>query len=166
MQIIKKVKVFRKGIFLLGALFLLGSCGDNMVYVGKKEFEEGKWQIDDKTDFHFSIEDTTVSYDLLYLVRNDESYPYYNFYLTYFLEDSDGMLLDKKLQEIHLMDAKTGKPLGNGFGGIYDHKILAIPDLRFSKPGDYHFSVLHYMRMDTLQGIISFGIQLNQREED
>ncbi len=142
------------------------SCSEDVQMMDKIDFPSGTWSIDEPTRFDFEIEDTTSKYQLIYLVRNNKDYPYYNLYLTYFLEDDDGGLLDKKLQEIHLMDAKTGEPFGSGFGGVYDHKVLAIPDLKFESPGKYHFSVIHYMRTDSLFGILSFGIQINRIEAE
>ncbi len=149
--------------FLLLAVVLIQSCGEPVHFIEKKDFENATWSFHDKVQFNLSVEDTSSLYDLLYLIRNDQDYPYYNLYLTYFLENSDGVELGKRLQEVHLMDARTGEPLGSGFGGVYDHKILALPNLKFQNPGKYRFSIMHYMRTDSLKGIISFGVQLNKK---
>jgi gliding motility-associated lipoprotein GldH len=157
-----RTKVFQF-IPLFVSFFLL-SCGNDILMIDKIEFKDEAWTIQDSGDFEIIIHDTVPRYELLYLIRNNHDYPYYNLYLTYFLEDDNGTLLGKKLQEIHLMNAKTGEPLGRGFGGVYDHKIIALPNLKFERPGNYRFSVKHYMRIDTLPGILSFGIQVNQKE--
>ena len=86
-----------------------------------KDLEKGKWASDEMIDFEININDTSQKYHLVYTLRNSLNYPYYNLYLKYKLKDSIGSTLSENLQELILMDKKTGKPFGSGFGDMYDH---------------------------------------------
>jgi gliding motility-associated lipoprotein GldH len=59
-----------------------------------------------------------------------------------------------------LFDATSGKPLGDGLGDIFDHRILALSDYRFETAGTYRFKIEQYMRQDTLPMILSMGLRV------
>ena len=58
------------------------------------------------------------------------------------------------------MDEKTGKPMGDGLGDLFDHKIIALKNYRFSRAGKYTFKVRQYMRQDPLPAILSMGVSV------
>jgi gliding motility-associated lipoprotein GldH len=103
-----------------------------------------------------------VPYNIYYNIRNAAGYPYYNLYITYYLSDNAGKILTSRLQELTLMDPQTGKPLGDGMGDIFDHRILSVGNYRFPRPGTYTFKVKQYMRKDPLPGIMSVGVRVEK----
>ena len=66
------------------------------------------------------------------------------------------------MEELILFDSKTGKPLGDGLGDIFDHKfkIKSLSNYRFPKAGEYTFSVEQNMRQDPLLGVMSVGVSV------
>lgn len=141
---------------------LVASCHTNAVYKEYMDIDDGKWYIKNAPSFTFDIKDASVPYNIYYNLRNSLSYGYYNLYLTRYLRDSSGRELESRLDELILMDPKTGKPNGDGLGDIFDHKFLMKRNYRFPKPGTYTMQIRQYMRQDPLPNILSIGITVEK----
>lgn len=147
----------------LGLLSLLTGCDKGpVVYKEYTDITDGKWYIKNVPSFTFRIDDTTATYNLYYTLRNNLSYPYYNLYLTRYLIDNQGKELESRLDELILLDPKTGKPLGDGLGDLLDHKVLIKRNYRFPHAGSYTLRIRQYMRQDPLPDIVSVGISVEK----
>ncbi|GAB4000531.1 hypothetical protein GCM10028807_53810 [Spirosoma daeguense] len=146
----------------LSLLLLAVGCDTNAVYKEYADIEGGKWYIKNAPSFTFEIADTTTSYNIYYNLRNSLSYGYYNLYLTRYLRDASGKEIESRLDELILMDPKTGKPNGDGLGDIFDHKFLMKRNYRFPKAGKYTMEIRQYMRQDPLLNILSVGITVEK----
>ena len=71
-------------------------------------------------------------------------------------------MLSKKLQGMDLFHAASGEPYGAGFGNQFDYKILSDSTQKFTKPGVYTLRIEQSMRIDTLNGISSIGVEVVQ----
>ena len=150
------------GVMLLLA-FLVIACDDKRIYEKNQDFDNRQWLITEKPSFEFAIEDTSSKYNLYFNVRNEVSYPKANLYFTYYIADSTGKEIQKKLRSEYLFDKKTGKPFGSsGLGDIYDHQIPIANQLQFKHPGKYNVSFEQFMRMDTLPGILAVGLRVEK----
>jgi gliding motility-associated lipoprotein GldH len=149
-------------LFLLCLLsILLVACDKARVYEQNTDFPQRHWIVSDKPEFEFTIERTMDKYMLYANIRNTVSYPYARLFFTYYLLDSTGTELQKKLVTQYLFDAKTGKPLGSsGLGDIYDHRFELLKDYQFKYPGKYRVKLEQFMRVDTLQGILAAGLRV------
>jgi gliding motility-associated lipoprotein GldH len=147
---------------LLSLLWLAGCSDPNTVYKQYTDIESGTWFAKNEPAFAFDIQDAAVPYNLYYNVRNAVSYPYYNLYLTRYLKDPAGRTIDSRLDELLLMDAKTGKPLGDGLGDLFDHQVLMKRNYRFPKPGRYTITLRQYMRQDPLPDVLSVGVTVER----
>lgn len=156
--------------FTIGLLHLISigliSCSGNRVYDDYVDLNQGIWHVDSLTAFQFEIPSDTSEYTLSYNVRYAAGYPYYNLYITYYLEDSVGETISSELQEIILFDKKTGKPLGDGLGDIFDREVLIFSGLKFPYHGEYTYKVKQFMRTEELAGIMSFGLKIEVKEGD
>lgn len=141
------------------------ACSDNTVIDAQSDIKEGLWHLDSLVAFRFDIEDTTALYQVQYNVRYALQYPYYNLYLKYYIEDSTGEILSSELQELILFDKKSGSPMGEGLGDLFDRSIPVLDSQRFAYPGAYTFKVKQFMRMEELPGILSFGLKIEKPEE-
>jgi gliding motility-associated lipoprotein GldH len=142
---------------------LLWACDDNRVYEDIKDFDQRQWNVSEKPSFEFLIDDTNIKYNLYSDVRNSVSYPYSRFFYTYYLQDSSGQELQKKLMTQFLFDAKTGKPLGkSGIGDLYDHRFLLLKDYQFKAKGTYRIVFEQFMRMETLPGMVAVGLRVEK----
>lgn len=147
---------------LLPAVLSLAACDRDRVFEQNKNIASNAWHIDSVATFNFEIADTSIAYDVYYNVRNSLDYPFYNLYVSYYLEDSTGKQLSTNLHEMELMDAQTGKPFGKGLSNIYDHQFLALQNLKFPYAGKYTFKIKQYMRQDPLPEIYSVGIRVEK----
>ncbi|OZI05561.1 gliding motility lipoprotein GldH [Siphonobacter sp. BAB-5385] len=143
-------------------LVSLTACDTNAVFKDNMELPDAKWPVKTVPSFSFEISDTTRTYNLYYNLRNTKSYPYYNLYVTRTLLGPDGKTIERKLDELILANATTGKPTGNGLGDIYDHKFLVVKNYRFAKAGTYTFKVEQYMRQDPLPEIQTVGLTVER----
>lgn len=143
------------------ALFvLIVSCDSSRVYEDFNDMDEAFWHLDSIQTFSFDIEDTTKSYNLLSTFRNASSYPFYNLYFQYTLEDSIGTVLKQELKQVDLFDPKTGEPFGSGLGDLFDHSFVLEENYTFENAGSYTLSFEQYMRRDTLPFILSVGARV------
>lgn len=147
-------------LFFMTALFIF-SCDDTRVFEKNYDFEHRAWMIGHKPEFEFDIADTTRSYNVYCNVRNSLTYPFSRLFLTYYLQDSIGKVLDKKLVNRMLFDPKTGEPHGaSGLGDLYDHRFLLLRNHKFIYAGKHKIKFEQFMRTDTLSGIIAVGVRV------
>ena len=148
-------------LFFLFCAVLLTACDNSRVFEKNEDFKDQSWLVSVKPEFEFSIPDTLQRYNVYCNVRNDISYPYSRLFITYYLQDSIGKELQKKLIGHMLFDPKTGKPQGvSGLGDIYDHQILLLNNYKFSQKGKHKIKFEQFMRTDTLQGILAVGARV------
>ena len=152
--------------FCLNVALLAGlmACqGDpNVVYKENTDIDGGNWYVKNTPAFRFTIADASQPYDLYYTLRHTLTYPYYNLYITRYLTDERGREIESRLDELLLMDAKTGQPRGKGLGDLYDNRVLMKRAYRFPKPGTYTLRLKQYMRQDPLPDVVSVGISVEK----
>lgn len=147
------------GVFCVAVCLLLACQSEPYLYEKTYELPISGWHSDSILRFEFRLTDSG-RYDLYYHIRNTLDYPYYNLYVKYRLIDSTGRQLDERLQDIILMDAKTGEPFGTHLGGSFEHELIALPAYAFVAPGRYVLLIEQYMRQERLPGILNFGLRL------
>lgn len=143
-------------------LVMLVSCNPNRIFEKNVKLKDRLWDIHQPAIFQFSIEDIHFPYDFYFNLRNSILYPYQNIYLNYSLSDTLGNVFKTDLVNIKLFDSKTGEPLGDGLGDIFDHQYEVINHYRFNNPGVYQMKINHYMRPDTLIEIMSVGLRIDK----
>ncbi|KAA9338509.1 gliding motility lipoprotein GldH [Hymenobacter busanensis] len=156
--------LLRAMLWLL-VLPLLVACDPNRVYETNIDLPDYAWSVQNKPSFSFDIQDTTQLYDVYFNVRNASAYGYYNLYVKHTLTGPDGQVVSRLLHHMVLMDPKTGEPLGDGTGDIFDHQFLALPKQRFARPGTYTVVLEQYMRQDVLPGIMAMGVRVVKANE-
>ena len=151
-----------KRIFMVGllALFALASCDSNRIYQKAYDFEESGWHMDSIPAFTFEIEDSQPKNVMLQL-RNSIAFKNWNFYLTWYLEDSTGRELKTELLNLELFDSKTGEPQGEG-SSIYQHSIDLLKEHSFAYPGKYTVRFAQYSRELQLKHILSVGVRVEE----
>lgn len=149
-------------LFTVIFVALTGCLDNDRIYEKNVDFKKKYWDIDSVPSFTFSIPDSTKAYNIYWNVRNTTTYPYRNIYVTYYLEDSLGTTLSSALHDMTLFDPVTGEPYGDGFGGVYDHQFLALPQQKFTNNGKYQIKLKQYMRTDSLPEILSVGIRVEE----
>ena len=148
-----------------GLLGLLAACDPNRVFEENTDFSDYSWDVQQKPAFTFTIEDTTARYDIYFNVRHASAYGFYNLYMKHTLVGPAGPVGPPLLHQMLLMDPKTGEPKGSGTGDIYDQQVLALPNQRFAKPGNYTLTLEQYMRLDQLPGLMAVGVRVARHVE-
>jgi gliding motility-associated lipoprotein GldH len=144
-------------------ILLFSACDPDRVYEKNVDFDERFWALTEHPQFEFVINDENTPYNLYINVRNEESYPNANLYFTYYLTDSLGNILNQELLTEFLFDKKTGRPFGSSvLGDIYNHRFPILEDYRFESPGKYNIRLEHFMRTDSLQGILGVGLRVER----
>jgi len=151
-------------LFTISVALFSGCSNDNTVFEGKKDFKKGYWLWQEPVIFEFSVPDAGQKYNLSYFIRNSIDYEHYNLYLKHFIEDSAGNVISKKLNNVLLFEPKTGKPIGDGIGDIFNLKKDFLTDFTFPSAGQYTLRIDQYMRLDTLRHIHTIGIQVSAEE--
>ncbi|WP_375415900.1 gliding motility lipoprotein GldH [uncultured Hymenobacter sp.] len=156
----KKQRPTRQYLLVLVLPLLLAACDPNRVFEENTDFKDYSWDVQQKPSFTFQIQDTAARYNLYFNVRNASAYGYYNLYLKHTLTGPAGPVGSPRLHEITLMDPKTGEPRGSGTGDIFDHQVLALPNLKFAQPGAYTLTMEQYMRQSQLPGLMAVGLRV------
>ncbi len=164
---IVKPAIFHTFFWLVLCVICMQCCTP-AVYEKNYDIPNNKWKMENTLNFTFKIEDIKAEYNFFYNIRHNLEYPCYNMYVKYFLEDAQGKEIKNNLQDITLFDAKTGKPLGSGLGGVYSNQ-LANPELvkfKFPKKGNYTLKIKQYMREkhNPLKGVLNMGIRIEKSE--
>lgn len=150
-------------IFFLVLAITVCACDDSRLFESYNDFDKRFWDVSEKPEFEFSIQDTVPRYSVYCNLRNAEVYPYADFRFTYTFLDSTGTTLGQKLMVQYLFDRKTGEPFGeSGLGDIYDHQFLLMKDLKFKKKGNYRVRFEQFMRKDSLEGVLAVGLRVER----
>lgn len=150
-------------VLLIASISILTACDETRYFERNVDFKKRYWLAAEQPSFEFDIQEADKKYNLFLTVRNESNYPNSNLYFTYYLTDSTGTEIQKKLVTEFLFDKKTGQPFGSsGLGDIYDHRFLLMKDYSFPNAGKYTMRYEQFMRTDTLRGIFSVGLRIEK----
>jgi gliding motility-associated lipoprotein GldH len=159
MQFQKKLTFPVSSLLILSLFFSLVSCGNNGLYENHNEFSTGFWQKDNLQSFEVEINDSQ-NHSIFYHLRYTVDYDYCNAYIRYTVFSPTGKLLTQKMKLDTLFDCTTGKPLGEGFGNIYNREFQLEKNFDFSEKGIYKIELEQMMRKDSLEGIQTVGLRI------
>jgi gliding motility-associated lipoprotein GldH len=143
-------------LFLVVILLFLSSCSDDRLYEQFHSFQEDPWMEKDSILFELG-EVKTLRGKSLIAVRFNENYSYSNCYIRVVTRDSTKVELQNKLLNVPIFDAKSGQPLGDGFGNTFT-KYDTLPfDLA---EGTREVILIQYMRQPELVGIEAVGLKI------
>tara|TARA_A100001011_G_scaffold125187_1_gene132129 strand:- start:13852 stop:14313 length:462 start_codon:yes stop_codon:yes gene_type:complete len=140
--------------------FSLLSCNERLVYSEYDTFGETKWAYKNPKYFHISALDTTYTYNgsLHFTILTD--YPYRNIWFRYNMSDK------KEPEQIQMtLATKQGKWLGKGGGRLRHYSLPLFQNKKLTHQDTFTFWVQQYMRVDTLQGIKSVGLEISKDRE-
>ncbi len=142
---------------------LMVSCDSNRVFEDNTEFPDRTWKVTEEPKFIFTIQDTSLQYNLDYNIRNNLDYPRSRIFVMYHLYDSSDNEISRKLVYNDLFEEKTGKPFGNsGLGDVWDHRFPLASKYHFPFPGKFSIKLEQRTRLDTLEGVIAAGVRVER----
>lgn len=151
------MKVMLRPIVAFILFFSLCSCQNDNEKVVVNDVGNS-WKKNDFKSLDFDIKDYQNPKNLVFVVRNNNDYPYSNLRLITKVEQ------DKKLISTDTLNYVLAKPngewLGTGFGDTKETLFQYKLNYKFPKNGNYSVKVVHAMRRNVLPGIEDIGIKI------
>ncbi|MCD9856413.1 gliding motility lipoprotein GldH [Epilithonimonas sp. JDS] len=117
-----------------------------------------QWKKKDIQTIDFDINDAQNQKNLLFVVRNNNDYPYSNLRLIASIEQSKKKISTDTLNFV--LAKPNGEWIGTGFGDtkeiIFQYKL----NYKFPQNGKYSVKITQAMRKDVLPGIEDIGIKI------
>lgn len=143
-------------LFVLTGILL--SCNPDRVFEDYQGMETLQWAMSDTVTFDLNPVKSDSVLSTIGIRYNDQ-YEYHNLYVKFLKTDSLGVILQDSLINIDLFDAKTGEPLGEGFGNVFTkYDTLPFGNLDENRFLRIHF--LQYMRKEQIEGIEAVGLKI------
>ncbi len=146
------------------ALYILtAGCGNPPRYQEYFNIPGNSWDTGFHPEFHIDIKDTAAAYQLIFLIRHTDNYPFNNIWLRLDTKAPGDTVFQKLRVEIPLA-APTGQWLGRGMGELYEQHVAINREANpafFQKKGIYTIRMAQVMRVNALPDIVQVGLRLN-----
>ena len=160
----KKIYLLTIGILFLGVA--MQSCTHIDMYQKQVALNHNIWDHKEKASFEFNIEDTAANYQLYFLIRHTDAYPFSNIWLSITTQLPGEKLGAESKVEIPLAD-KNGKWLGRGMGEIHE-QLMPLSGTsghtKFTKKGMYKITFQQIMRENPLPEILQVGLRVEKQK--
>jgi len=155
------------GVLLILVVSLSG-CRQNTVYNKIVDIKGKGWQKDSIIQLDFAPQNINKPYNISFLIRNDNTYPYANIFLIASMENPQKKVVDT-LE--YAMADKEGKWLGSGIWDLKESKLIYKKNYRFKDTLPVVFKVQQAVRKSgnikgdsILPGIKTVGIIIEEAE--
>jgi len=142
----------------------LGGCMPSPYYQKDISLSQHSWYYNDTPTFRFTVTDTTCFYNIYFLVRHTEAYPYSNIWLWIYTKKPGDSSFTRSRIEIPLAEA-SGKWEGRGMGEIWEQRmpITNVGDSDILRhPGKYEIRLEQNMRVNPLPEILQIGLRVEK----
>ncbi len=151
-----------KIFFALLAFGLLISCSDSSEIIETKSLSDG-WKKNAVQNFNFEIKDAQHPKNIIFVIRNNNTYPYSNIRLFVDLLNLENH--QKTTDTLNYTLAKpNGEWIGKGFGETKEILFQYKMNYQFPKNGKYQIAIKQAMRKDVLPGIEDVGIKIESAQ--
>ncbi len=118
-----------------------------------------KWNKKNEQKFNIDISDPQNPKNIIFVVRNNNEYPYSN--IRFIVNFTDLQTKTKKVDTLNYVLAKpNGEWLGSGFGDTKETLFQYKLNYKFPEKGKYEIGITQAMRNDNLIGIEDIGIKV------
>lgn len=142
----------------------LAGCIPSPYYQKQYSVPGNAWQYSFKPSFTFNISDTASPYNLSFLVRHTEAYPYSNIWVWVYIKQPGGDSFERSRIEIPLAET-SGKWMGRGMGEIWEQSMPITTNnnaMMFNKPGTYEIRFEQNMRVNPLPEVLQVGLRVEK----
>lgn len=147
----------RMWIILIGTL-LLSACGKPTLVDRESDIPESGWAYGDTLRWDFEVADTNAIYDLLLTIEHGTDFRYQNCYVQFHTLFPQGEVLTEKVSLE--LQTQVGQWLGDCGSSDCELTIPIQQNAFFNQPGNYAILMEQYMRQDSLPGIESFNLRI------
>lgn len=119
----------------------------------------GTWDKKAEQQFDFAITDAQNAKNIIFVVRNNNDYPYSN--IRFFVNLMD-LKTKKKITDTvnYTLAEPNGAWIGSGFGDTKETLFQYKLNYKFPANGTYSVGITHAMRTDQLKGIEDIGVKI------
>jgi gliding motility-associated lipoprotein GldH len=151
------MKVILKSIVVFVLLLSVVSCqnADEKVLVNAVD---NQWKKNNAQTFSFDINDAQNLKNMMFVVRNNNNYPYSNLRLIASVEHNKKKISTDTLN--YVLAKPNGEWIGTGFGDTKEIVFQYKLNYKFPKNGKYSVKVVQAMRRNVLPGIEDIGIKI------
>lgn len=119
---------------------------------------DNKWDKKNSHKFDFGINDFQKQKNIIFIVRNNNDYPYSNLRLIATLEHNKKIVSQDTLN--YVLAKPNGEWLGTGFGDTKEALFQYKLNYNFPQDGQYSLKVIQAMRRNVLPGIEDIGVKI------
>lgn len=142
---------------LLFVMLLFSSCSESSETVEMKDLD-GNWNKKAEQKFSLNISDAQAPKNIIFVVRNNNDYPYSNLRLITKISSGKNIIETDTLN--YVLAKPNGEWLGSGFGDTKEILFQYKLNYKFPKNGEYSLGIIQAMRTDNLKGIEDIGVKL------
>ncbi|GGG43772.1 gliding motility lipoprotein GldH [Epilithonimonas arachidiradicis] len=146
-----------KSIVALVLLISLFSCQDGDDKILTKDIGS-KWNKKDVQKFDFDVTDAQNQKNIIFIVRNNNDYPYSNLRLIASIEHNKKTISTDTLN--YVLAKPNGEWIGSGFGDTKEILFQYKLNYKFPQNGNYSVKVVQAMRQNILPGIEDLGVKI------
>ena len=117
-----------------------------------------QWNKKKVQQFDFAVNDAQNQKNLIFVVRNNNDYPYSNLRLIATLEHNKKVIATDTMN--YVLAKPNGEWLGTGFGDTKEALFQYKLNYKFPQNGNYSVKVVQAMRKSVLPGIEDLGIKI------
>jgi len=146
-----------KSIVVFVLLLSVVSCqnADEKVLVSAID---NQWKKNNAQTFSFDISDAQNLKNMMFVVRNNNNYPYSNLRLIASVEHNKKKISTDTLN--YILAKPNGEWIGTGFGDTKEIVFQYKLNYKFPENGKYSVKVVQAMRKNVLPGIEDIGIKI------
>ncbi|MBW8361752.1 MAG: gliding motility lipoprotein GldH [Kaistella sp.] len=147
-----------KILAVLAVLFLFVSCSDSGDFTQMKAVN-GTWNKKTEQQFRFEIKDAQNPKNIIFVIRNNNSYPYSNLRMIVNLTN---LKTNKKVTDTLncVLANPNGEWIGTGFGETKENLFQYRLNYKFPANASYTIGIIQAMRKDVLPGIEDIGVKI------
>ncbi len=155
-----------RGKLLLAALFIgiiltFSACNEPGTLIDQRtEIKEQTWFYGNKFKADVKVEDTSVPYNVYFILRHAAEYKYANIFILMHQTAPDHRT--KTIRYEFKLANPDGEWLGNGSGNLYSYVLPLYTNFRFPVKGNYTFTLEQNMRDNPLRSIADVGLRVER----
>lgn len=154
----------RRYTFLFIVLLALTGCMSSPYYQKQYAIPKQAWTYSYSPEFNIDITDTACYYDLHFIVRHTEAYPFSNIWLWVYVKQPRDTAFTQTRLELPLAET-SGKWMGLGMGEIWEQRVRMTESgdaSIFSRKGRYTIRLQQNMRINPLPDVLNIGLRVEK----
>ncbi|QIG89927.1 gliding motility lipoprotein GldH [Chryseobacterium sp. POL2] len=149
----------RKFLGIMTLVLIVFSCSNPDEVIAMQSLDKATWAKNKMYELSFDVQNHQTPKNIIFVIRNNDSYPYSNLRLIGTIFDDTNKVLSKDTLN-YVLAKPNGQWLGSGFGDTKEIMFQYKTDFKFPKDGKYSIGVIQAMRNDQLAGIEDVGVKI------